>query len=121
MTEDAQPDRLKNVPWPAVGFFVLVSFGLAWLIIVPLWLNDADSSVFGELSGILPKLMMYSPLVAVVVVYWARAPRDQRLRFLGVWPMRPTKRVVGFRRSDHAIGPRCCQHRSICAVRLDAT
>ena len=96
MTEDAQPDRLKNVPWPAVGFFVLVSFGLAWLIIVPLWLNDADSSVFGELSGILPKLMMYSPLVAVVVVYWARAPRDQRLRFLGVWPMRPTKRVVWF-------------------------
>ena len=96
MTEDAQPDRLKNVPWPAVGFFVLVSFGLAWLIIVPLWLNDADSSVFGELSGILPKLMMYSPLVAVVVVYWVRAPRGQRLRFLGVWPMRPTKRVVGF-------------------------
>lgn len=75
---------------------MLVSFGLAWLTILPLWLNATDSSAFGELSGILPSVMMYTPLVAVVVVYWARAPRGQRLRFLGVWPLRPTKRVVWF-------------------------
>ena len=96
MNADAQSDRLKAVPWRVVGLFVLVSFGLAWLIILPLWLNETDSSAFGELSGVLPSLMMYSPLVAVVVVYWVRAPRGQRLRFLGVWPMRPTKRVVWF-------------------------
>ncbi|WP_152346898.1 CPBP family intramembrane glutamic endopeptidase [Brevibacterium sp. CFH 10365] len=96
MNADTQSNRLKTVPWRAVGIFVLVSFGLAWLIILPLWLNETDSSAFGELSGILPSVMMYSPLVAVVAVYWVRAPRGQRLRFLGIWPLRPAKRVVWF-------------------------
>lgn len=91
-----QSSRTRTVPWRAVGSFVLIAFGLAWLIILPLWLNDADSTAFGELSGILPGLMMYSPLVAVIVVYWVRTPRGQRLRFLGIWPLRPAKRVVWF-------------------------
>lgn len=41
--------------------------------------------------------MMFAPLVAtLVVIFWIRVPRGQRLRFLGMWPLRPAKRVVWF-------------------------
>lgn len=97
MAADTRPDRMAGVPWSAVVIFVLVSFGLAWLIILPLWMFDAHGSTFDELSRILPSVMMFAPLVAtLVVIFWIRVPRGQRLRFLGMWPLRPAKRVVWF-------------------------
>lgn len=90
MTENASSPR---VPWGAVAVFTILSFGLAWLICLPLWLGRGlaePSSVF-----LLP-LMMFTPAVAAVVVTFAmRVPaRGERAAFLGLWPLRPAKRVV---------------------------
>lgn len=84
----------RNVRWGAVVTFVLVSFGLAWVIALPLWFGDGLESPFAPL--ILP-VMMFSPALATVLVMLVfRVPAGERLRFLGMWPLRPAKRIVWF-------------------------
>jgi len=74
--------------------FVLLSCGLAWLVALPLWLGDGLAS---ELTGLLLPVMMLTPAIAAVVVVFAfRVPRGSRLRFLGIWPLRPTGRLLLF-------------------------
>lgn len=96
----AVPDRsdsLTRVPWGAVALFVVVSFGLAWLIALPLWLRDPSDPSFVALWSPLAQAIMFTPAVAtLVVLFIARTPRGERLRFLGMWPLRPAKRVVWF-------------------------
>lgn len=77
----------------AVIAFVLLSFGLAWIVILPLWLGDGLAD---PMAGVLIPLMMFTPAVAAVVVTFAmRIPAaGERARFLGIWPLRPAKRVV---------------------------
>jgi membrane protease YdiL (CAAX protease family) len=77
----------------AVIAFVLLSFGLAWIVILPLWLGDGLAD---PLAGVLLPLMMFTPAVAAVAVTFAmRIPAaGERARFLGIWPLRPAKRVV---------------------------
>ncbi|MBC9928590.1 MULTISPECIES: CPBP family intramembrane glutamic endopeptidase [unclassified Leucobacter] len=84
----------ERVRWGAVTAFVLIACGLAWLAILPVWLNDGDFATFG---GVLPVVMMYTPALAtLVVVYAMRAPANGRARYLGLWPLRPAKRVIWF-------------------------
>lgn len=83
----------RRVPWTAVIVFVAVSFVFSWLVALPLWLGDGlaePSSVF-----LLP-VMMFTPAVAALIVTFAmRVPAPgQRARFLGLWPLRPAKRVI---------------------------
>lgn len=81
-----RPDRPEKVPWRAVIVFVLVAFVLSWLIALPMWTRSGVTT-----TG----LMMFAPLLAtLVVVFIMRVPGQQRLRFLGMWPLRPAKRVV---------------------------
>lgn len=91
-------DRLARVPWGAVGVYVAVSFGLAWLVSLPIWLSGgAESPALGVLVPIVGAVMMFTPAAAVLVVVLAlKVPRGERLRFLGMWPLRPAKRVVWF-------------------------
>src|SRR5699024_2526507 len=97
MTEVDRDDRLRRVPWVALITFVAVSFGLAWLVSMPLWLPADVDEVAGLLKRVLPGPMMFTPLTAtLVVVFVLRVPRHQWLRFLGIWPLRPAKRVVWF-------------------------
>lgn len=74
--------------------FVVLACGLAWLVALPLWLGEGLAS---PLSGILIAAMMFTPTVAVLIVMLTLrpVPRGERLRFLGVWPLRPAKRVIG--------------------------
>ncbi|PRB16626.1 CPBP family intramembrane glutamic endopeptidase [Microbacterium sp. MYb62] len=83
----------RRVPWTAVIVFVVVSFALAWLVALPLWLGDGLAE---PISVVLLPVMMFTPAVAALVVTFAlRVPaRGQRARFLGLWPLRPAKRVV---------------------------
>lgn len=84
----------EQVRWGAVTAFVLIACGLAWLAILPVWLNGGDFATFG---GVLPVVMMYTPALAtLVVVYAMRAPASGRARYLGLWPLRPAKRVIWF-------------------------
>lgn len=77
----------------AIVVFVALACGLAWLVALPLWLGDglAEPS-----AGLLLPVMMMTPAVATLVVMFAmRVPAaGERVRFLGLWPLRPAKRVV---------------------------
>ncbi|WP_309067357.1 CPBP family intramembrane glutamic endopeptidase [Microbacterium sp.] len=84
-----------RVPWAAVGVFAAVAFGLAWLVALPLWFGDGLAS---PLAGVILTTMMFAPAVATLVVTFAlRKPAGgQRLRALGMWPLRPVGRTVAF-------------------------
>jgi membrane protease YdiL (CAAX protease family) len=83
----------RRVPWTAVIVFVAVSFALAWLVALPLWLGDGLAE---PMSVFLLPVMMFTPAVAALVVTFVmRVPAPgQRARFLGLWPLRPAKRVI---------------------------
>ena len=79
-------------PLATISFLVL-ALGLAWLVALPLWLGGG---LLDPLAGILIPLMMFTPALAVVIVVLGlrAVPRGERLRMLGIWPLRPAKRVV---------------------------
>lgn len=88
-----QTPHARRVPWTAVIVFVAVSFALAWLVALPLWLGDGLAE---PMSVFLLPVMMFTPAVAALVVTFVmRVPAPgQRSRFLGLWPLRPAKRVI---------------------------
>lgn len=90
MTDPQQPFRVRP---SATIAFVVIACALAWLMTLPLWL---DGGLLNPLSGILIPAMMFTPTIAVLIVIFAlrAVPRGQRLRFLGMWPLRPATRVV---------------------------
>ncbi len=70
--------------------FVVLACALAWLVVLPLWLGGGLAD---PLAGVLIPVMMFTPALAVLIV--ARGiPKGQRLRILGIWPLRPAKRVI---------------------------
>lgn len=84
-----------RVPWPAVVTFVVVACALGWLVALPLWLGgDGLASPWVTLVAL---AMMWTPAVAVAVVTLVlKVPARERLRALGVWPLRPVRRTLGF-------------------------
>lgn len=77
----------------AVLAFVVLSCGLAWLVALPLWLGDglAEPSTW----FMLPVMMLTPAVAALAVTFAMKVPRPgARLRFLGLWPLRPARRVV---------------------------
>nr|WP_201469233.1 CPBP family intramembrane glutamic endopeptidase [Microbacterium hydrocarbonoxydans] len=77
----------------SVVVFVALACGLAWLVALPLWLGDGlaePSSWF-----LLPVMMLTPALAALVVTFTLRVPAPgERLCFLGIWPLRPARRVI---------------------------
>lgn len=73
--------------------FILLACGLAWIVALPLWLNGGLAN---PLTGVVIPVMMYTPALAVLITMLALrpVPKGERLRFLGIWPLRPAKRVV---------------------------
>ncbi|MFA5606675.1 MAG: type II CAAX endopeptidase family protein [Leucobacter sp.] len=98
--EGSRPDQFAPVPWGAVTLFVFVAFGLAWLVALPLWLAgpaDTNDPAAGTHFTLLATAMMFTPAIATLAaIFIVRAPRRERLRFLGIWPLRPAKRVIWF-------------------------
>jgi len=82
-----------RVAWPAALAFLVLSCALAWLVALPLWLGDGLAE---PIAGVLLPVMMYTPAVAALIVALVmRVPaRGDRLRFFGLWPLRPAKRVI---------------------------
>lgn len=92
-----RPDRVPRTPWQPVGVFIVIAFGLAWLICLPLWLADQSSAHYTILASAVQIAMMSTPLAAtLVVVLVLKVPVRERLRFLGIWPLRPAKRSLWF-------------------------
>lgn len=98
MLESQRPDRLARVPWPAVAVFVAVAFVLAWLVALPLWLISADRPGYQTMFTVFASVIMFTPAIAtlIVVLVMKQPGKGARLRFLGMWPLRPAKRVVWF-------------------------
>src|SRR5690606_19315806 len=82
----------RNRPLATIAFIVL-SLALTWLLALPLWL---DGGLANPLAGTIISAMMFTPALAVVIVLllFRPVPKGERLRFLGMWPLRPAKRVV---------------------------
>lgn len=77
----------------AVVAFTVLACGLAWVVALPLWLGDglAEPSA----GVILPAMMLTPALAALVVTFTMKVPAaGERVRYLGLWPLRPAKRVV---------------------------
>ncbi len=85
--------RMPEVSLAAIISYIVIAMGLAWLVALPLWLGGG---LAGPLAGLVLPVMMYTPAVAVlfVMLVMRPVPRGQRLRFLGMWPLRPVKRVI---------------------------
>lgn len=93
MTGAPETVERARVRWGAVAAFVATAWGLAWLVVSPLWLSGKGLATPGAL--VLLIVMMYTPTVATLIVMFAfRAPASDRLRSLGMWPLRPARRVV---------------------------
>ncbi|MFJ2550624.1 lysostaphin resistance A-like protein [Microbacterium sp. NPDC087591] len=90
---DSLEANARRVPWLAVIAFVVLACGSAWLVALPLWLGDGLAE---PLTPVLLPVMMWTPAVAALIVTFAlRSPaRGDRVRFLGLWPLRPAKRVI---------------------------
>ena len=88
--ENTGADR---VAWPSIIAFVLLACGLAWLVCLPLWLGRGLAQ---PAAGVLLPAMMFTPAVAALVVTFVlRVPRrGRRSEVLGLWPLRPARRVV---------------------------
>lgn len=87
--------KLERVPWKAVVLFIVVAFALAWAVAAPLWVIGTESEMFPILLPVFGAVMMYTPALGVLAaLFITRTPRRDRLRFLGMWPLRPARRVV---------------------------
>lgn len=93
--DDRRQDRPARVPWPAVAVFVALSFGLAWIVALPLWLSGGGLA--HPLAGLILPVMMLTPAVATLVtVLLVQRPRPSSVpRYLGLTPLRPAKRLLG--------------------------
>ena len=85
--------RLHRAPWSLVGLFVLVAFGLAWLVCLPLWLGDGLAS---PLTPVIVGATMFTPAVAALVVRRVQRRRGDPVTSLGLALHRPVGRVVGY-------------------------
>ncbi|WP_460799101.1 lysostaphin resistance A-like protein [Microbacterium sp. GXF0217] len=83
----------SRIPLSSIVAYVVLACGLAWLVALPLWLGDGLSH---PLAGFLLPVMMFTPaLAALLVILLLRpVPKGERLRVLGMWPLRPAKRVI---------------------------
>ncbi len=95
--EDVEARRSSGAPvrigLGAIVAYAMLACGLAWLVASPLWVGDGLREPY---AAPLMSAVMCTPAVAVVIVLLVLRPipKGQRLRFLGMWPLRPAKRVV---------------------------
>lgn len=74
--------------------FLVTSLGAAWVVVCPLW--TGGDGLESPWAALLLPAMMYTPAVAVLVVLLVERQRAaEAIRRLGIWPLRPAKRVVG--------------------------
>ena len=90
-----EPPVPARVPWGALALFIAVAFALSWAVAAPLWVIGPEAEMFPILLPVFGVVMMFTPALGVLAaLFIARTPRGERLRFLGMWPLRPARRVV---------------------------
>lgn len=89
-TDPAYPG---GVPWASVAVFVTISYGLAWLVALPLWLRDGLQN---PLVAPLGFLMMVTPAIGALVATLVVLRPAHPAKFLGLVPLRPWRRTAGY-------------------------
>ncbi|BBG05351.1 MULTISPECIES: CPBP family intramembrane glutamic endopeptidase [Pseudonocardia] len=85
--------RIERRDLRSIAVFLVLAFGLAWLVALPLWLGDGLADpVFTPTA----MLMMVTPAIAAVVVVFLVERPAHRARALGLWPLRPVGRLFGW-------------------------
>lgn len=73
--------RLSRRDVVSTGIFVVLAFGLSWVIALPLWLGDGLASPAFSLVAL---AMMATPaLAALAIVFLVERPRGKARRLLG--------------------------------------
>ncbi|MEE2043507.1 CPBP family intramembrane metalloprotease [Nocardiopsis tropica] len=76
----------------SIGVFTALAFALAWLLALPLWFGDG---LAGPWFPLVATATMATPAIAaLVVVFFVERPKHKAWN-LGVWPLRPVRRVLG--------------------------
>jgi len=73
--------------------FLLISFGLSWLVALPLWLGDGLAD---PLFGVVAVAMMFTPAIAAIVVVFVIERPQHKATALGLWPLKPAGRFVTY-------------------------
>ncbi len=73
--------------------FTGLAFALAWLVALPLWFGDGLASPWFPVVAV---GMMTTPAVAALVVVSFLERPQQRARALGLWPLTPVRRLLGY-------------------------
>ena len=90
-TDQPLPDR---VDLRALGIFVLLAYGLAWLVALPVWLRGQGTS--DPLLPLVAVVMMATPAIAALCVSrWVRRPASIP-RALGLVGVGSVPRFLGF-------------------------
>lgn len=76
-----------------VVIFLVIAFGLSWLIALPLWLGEGLASPWFPIVSI--GMMLTPAIAALIVVFFVERPAG-KARALGLWPMKPTGRLIGY-------------------------
>ncbi|WP_205649451.1 CPBP family intramembrane glutamic endopeptidase [Agromyces sp. LHK192] len=84
----------ERVPWVAVAVFLVIAFGLGWLVCLPLWLSG--EGLMHPAFSLIALALMFTPTVATLaVVFLVRRPPNAP-RLLGLSPIRPAGRTWFF-------------------------
>ncbi|MBP2367515.1 membrane protease YdiL (CAAX protease family) [Pseudonocardia parietis] len=85
--------RIDRPDLRSIAAFLVLAFGLAWLVALPLWIGDGLADPAFTPTAM---LMMTTPsIAAVLVVFFVERPLH-RARALGLWPLRPLGRLSGW-------------------------
>lgn len=76
-----------------VGAFVVLTLGLSWLLALPLWFGDGLASPW--FYPVTLAVMATPAIAALVVVSLVERP-SHRARALGLWPLTPVRRLLGY-------------------------
>ncbi|WP_224391611.1 CPBP family intramembrane glutamic endopeptidase [Pseudonocardia sp. ICBG1293] len=85
--------RIPRADLASVAVFLVLAFGLAWLVALPLWLGGGLADPAFTPTAL---AMMATPAIAAVVVVFLVERPAHRARALGLWPLRPLGRLVGY-------------------------
>lgn len=77
----------------SIAVYLLVAFGLSWLVALPLWLGDGLKS---PLMPVVAVAMMATPTIAALVVVFFVERSARKAEALGLRPIGAPKRFIGF-------------------------
>lgn len=85
--------RLQGRDLRSIAIFLAIAFPLAWLVALPLWVGDGLASPWLPVVAV---AMMTTPSIAALVVVFLVDRPHRRARTLGLWPLTPVRRLLGY-------------------------